>query len=99
MLRDILASEGVRARLHVQHVSTAKAIEAVRRAKAEGLDVTCEAAPHHFTLNENRVGEFDTNAKMNPPLRAEEDRQAVLAGLLDGTVALHCDGPCAARAA
>ena len=86
LLREILASEGVRARLHVQHVSTAKAIEAVRRARAEGLDVTCEAAPHHFSLDEERVGEFDTNAKMNPPLRAGEDRLAVLAGLLDGTV-------------
>ncbi len=48
--------------------------------------MTCEAAPHHFVLNEERVREFDTNAKMNPPLRSEEDRKAVLAGLLDGTV-------------
>ena len=90
LVREIERVEGVRARLHVQHVSTAKAIDAVRRAKADGLMVTCEAAPHHFTLNEEavyRVGaEFDTNAKMNPPLRMEADRGAVIAGLLDGTV-------------
>ena len=86
LVRDIARREGVQARLHVQHVSTAKAIDAVRRAKAEGLQVTCEAAPHHFTLTEEALAEFDTNCKMNPPLRAEADRQAVLAGLLDGTV-------------
>ena len=86
LVREIAAHEGVHARLHVQHVSTARAVDAVRRAKAEGLRVTCEAAPHHFTLNEEAVAEFDTNCKMNPPLRAEADRLAVLAGLLDGTV-------------
>ena len=85
-MRYILETEKVRAHLHVQHVSTARAVEAVRRAKAEGLPVTCEAAPHHFTLTEDAVGEFDTNAKMNPPLRAEADRLAVIAGLLDGTI-------------
>ena len=76
----------MRAHLHVQHVSTAKAIKAIQRAKADGLHVTCEAAPHHFTLTDEAVGDFDTHAKMNPPLRAETDRQAVIAGLLDGTV-------------
>ena len=86
LVREILRVEGVRARLHVQHVSTAKAVEAVRRAKADGLEVTCEAAPHHFTLTEEAIGEFDTNAKMNPPLRTETDRLAVIAGLLDGAV-------------
>jgi dihydroorotase len=70
----------------VQHVSTAEAIEAIRAAKAEGLHVTCEAAPHHFTLTDAAIGDYDTNAKMNPPLRAERDRLAVIAGLLDGTV-------------
>ena len=86
LLRELAAQEGVRARLHVQHISTAAALDAVRSAKAEGLAVTCEAAPHHFTLTEDALGDFDSNAKMNPPLRAESDRQAVLAGLLDGTV-------------
>ena len=90
LVREIERVEGVRARLHVQHVSTAKAIRAVRQAKAEGLEVTCEAAPHHFSLTEEALfregAEFDTNAKMNPPLRGEADRLAVIAGLLDGTV-------------
>jgi dihydroorotase len=67
-------------------VSTAEALEAIRAAKAEGLHVTCEAAPHHFTLTDEAIGDYDTNAKMNPPLRAERDRLAVIAGLLDGTI-------------
>jgi dihydroorotase len=67
-------------------VSTAKALAAIREAKKYGLHVTCEAAPHHFTLTDEAVGDYDANAKMNPPLRAEEDRQAVIEGLLDGTV-------------
>jgi dihydroorotase len=86
LLREIAAEERVHARLHVQHVSTSLAVEAIRKAKAEGLHVTCEAAPHHFTLTDEAVGEYDTNAKMNPPLRVERDRQAILAGLLDGTI-------------
>lgn len=86
LLRAIEQVERLRPHLHVQHVSTARALEAIRRAKAEGLHVTCEAAPHHFTLTEEAIGDYDTNAKMNPPLRAEADRRAVIAGLLDGTV-------------
>ena len=86
LLRDILAVDRVRAHLHVQHVSTAKALAAIRQAKQDGLRVTCEAAPHHFTLTDEAVGAFDTHAKMNPPLRSEADRQAVIAGLLDETV-------------
>jgi len=86
LLREIEQAERLRPHLHVQHVSTARALDAIRRAKAEGLHVTCEAAPHHFTLTEDAVGEYDTNAKMNPPLRAEADRRAVIEALLDGTV-------------
>lgn len=77
---------GVKPHLHVQHVSTGRALDAIRRAKADGLNVTCEAAPHHFALTDEAVGDYDTNAKMNPPLRAEEDRRAVIESLLDGTV-------------
>ncbi|HEV2646740.1 MAG TPA: dihydroorotase [Acidobacteriaceae bacterium] len=80
------AAAGARAHLHVQHVSTAGALEAIRAAKAEGLRVTCEAAPHHFTLTDEAIGDYDTNAKMNPPLRGEADRRAVIEALLDGTV-------------
>jgi dihydroorotase len=85
IVRDIVAT-GVRPHLHVQHVSTARALQVIRLAKAEGLPVTCEAAPHHFTLTDEAVGDYDTNAKMNPPLRGEDDRRAVIAALLDGTV-------------
>jgi dihydroorotase len=86
LLREIERAEGLRPHLHVQHVSTAKALDAIRAAKAEGLHVTCEAAPHHFTLTDDAIGDYNTNAKMNPPLRADADRRAVVAALLDGTV-------------
>jgi len=86
LLREIELAEKLRPHLHVQHVSTAKAMDLIRSAKAEGLHVTCEVTPHHFMLTEEAVGEYDTHAKMNPPLRAETDRLAMIAGLMDGTV-------------
>ncbi len=86
LLREIEVSVGLHPHLHVQHVSTGRALRAIRDARREGLHVTCEAAPHHFTLNENAVGDYDTNAKMNPPLRSERDRLAVIEAILDGTV-------------
>jgi dihydroorotase len=86
LLREIDRVDRLRAHLHVQHVSTARALHAVNRAREEGLHVTCEAAPHHFTLTDEAIGDYDTNAKMNPPLRAEADRRAVVDALLDGTV-------------
>jgi dihydroorotase len=86
LLREIEKAEGLRPHLHVQHVSTAKAMSLIREAKAQGLHVTCEVAPHHFTLTDEAVGDYDTHAKMNPPLRAEADRLAMIAGLMDGTV-------------
>jgi len=86
LLRDIERHDGLRPHLHVQHVSTAKAMGLIRDAKAEGLHVTCEVAPHHFTLTDEAIGDYDTNAKMNPPLRADVDRLAMIAGLMDGTV-------------
>jgi dihydroorotase len=86
LLKDIERQDGLRPHLHVQHVSTAKAMEAIRQAKRAGLHVTCEVAPHHFTLTDEAVGEYDTNAKMNPPLRNDADRLAMIAGLMDGTV-------------
>lgn len=75
-----------RGHLHVAHLSTAAALEAVRRAKSAGLHVTCEVAPHHFALTEEAIGDYNSHAKMNPPLRANQDRAALIAGLLDGTV-------------
>jgi dihydroorotase len=85
LLREIERLEGLRPHLHVQHVSTARAMEAIRQAKREGLHVTCEIAPHHFALTDEAVGDYDTHAKMNPPLRAEVDRAAMVAALLDET--------------
>ncbi len=86
LLREIELDEKLRPHLHVQHVSTALALQAIREAKAQGLHVTCEVAPHHFALTDEAIGDYNTNCKMNPPLRSEADRQAVLAALLDGTV-------------
>ena len=86
LLREIERAGGLRPHLHVQHVSTGRALAAIRAAKREGLHVTCEAAPHHFALNEGAVGDYNTHAKMNPPLRGERDRLAVIEALLDGTV-------------
>ncbi len=86
LLRRLRAEEGVEAHLHVAHLSTRKALDAVRAARADGLKVTCEVMPHHFALNEEAVDGYNTLAKMNPPLRAEADRLAMIEGLLDGTV-------------
>jgi len=86
LLREIEETDRLRPHLHVQHVSTAKAMDLIRGAKAEGLHVTCEVAPHHFTLTDEAIGSYNTNAKMNPPLRVEADRAAMVAGLVDRTV-------------
>jgi dihydroorotase len=85
LLREIERAEGLRPHLHVQHVSTARAMEAIRSAKREGLHVTCEVAPHHFALTDEAIGDYDTHAKMNPPLRAESDRAAMVTALVEGT--------------
>ncbi len=84
--RDIQLCEHVNGRLHVCHVSTAGAVELIRAAKARGVRVTGEAAPHHFALTHEAVLGYDPNTKMSPPLREEQDRLAVIAGLKDGTL-------------
>jgi len=85
--RDIRLAELTGCRLHLAHVSCAGSVELVRAAKARGLAVTAEVTPHHLFLDEDAVtAEYDTNFKMNPPLRAAEDCQALMAGLLDGTI-------------
>ncbi len=84
--RDVLIAEEVDGRLHVCHVSTKNAIEAIRAAKARGVKVTAETAPHYFSLTEKACEGYNTNAKMNPPLRDEEDVAAVIAALKDGTL-------------
>jgi dihydroorotase len=84
--RDIELHRAYGGKLHVAHVSAAGTLDRVRRAKDDGLDVTCETAPHYLTLTAERAAGFDTYAKMNPPLRREEDRQALIAGVADGSV-------------
>lgn len=85
-VRDCVLAKLTSARVHLAHVSTAGAIEAVRRAKESGLNVTCEVTPHHWTLTDEAVSEYDTNTKMNPPLRSEEHVAAILEGMKDGTI-------------
>ncbi len=84
--RDIHLVRLTGGRLHFAHLSTAAAIDAVRLAKRGGLAVTCDTAPPYFAMNENAIGDYRTFAKLSPPLRAEEDRLAVIEGLLDGTI-------------
>ncbi len=84
--RNIRLAELTGARLHVAHLSTAGALRSVREAKSRGLSVTCEVTPHHLLLTDERVGNYDTQAKMKPPLTTEEDRRALLEGLSDGAV-------------
>jgi dihydroorotase len=84
--RGIIISEYTNSKYHVAHISTAKSVELVRAAKQKGLKVTCEATPHHFTLTDDAVRTFDTNTKMNPPLRTEADVIAIKDGLKDGTI-------------
>jgi len=84
--RDIQLAAETRGHYHVAHLSTAAALKAVRRAKRDHLRVTCEVTPHHFALIDEDVGDYNTNFKMNPPLRSRSDREALLAGLADGSV-------------
>jgi dihydroorotase len=85
--RDVnLAMQIRESRLHVAHLSTSDALKAVRRGKRAKARVSCEVTPHHFTLIDENVGEYDTNCKMNPPLRSASDREAIIVALADGTV-------------
>jgi dihydroorotase len=85
--RDVNLAQQIReSRLHVAHISTSDALKAVRRGKRAKARVTCEVTPHHFALIDENVGQYDTNFKMNPPLRSSTDREAILVALADGTV-------------
>ncbi len=89
--RDIeLTRQTPGAHYHIQHISTKEAVELVRKAKAEGINVTAEACPHHFILDDTAIEKYGTNAKMNPPLRTSEDMNAVLEGIKDGTIEVIC---------
>ena len=84
--RDIALLEKTGGRLHVAHISSKNSVDLVRQAKSRGLSVTCEVAPHHFTLTDEAVRGYDTNTKMSPPLRAIDDVEAIKEGLRDGTI-------------
>jgi dihydroorotase len=86
VIRDCVLAKLTGAAVHIAHVSTSASVEAVRRAKDAGLRVTCEVAPHHWTLTDEAVADFDTNMKMSPPLRSRDHVEALLAGLRDGTI-------------
>jgi dihydroorotase len=86
VIRDCVLAKLTGGSVHIAHVSTRGAIEAIRRAKEMGLPVTCEVAPHHWTLTDESVEEYDTNTKMSPPLRSQDHVDALLEGLRDGTV-------------
>jgi dihydroorotase len=84
--RDILLAEYTGGAVHIAHMSTGRSADLVRRAKAAGIRVTCEVTPHHFVLTDDAVLDYDTDAKMNPPLRPSSDRDALLKAIADGTV-------------
>ena len=84
--RDISLAELTGGRVHIAHMSARQTLRAVRDGKARGVHVTCEVTPHHFTLTDEAIRGYDTNTKMNPPLREEADRQAMIDGLRDGTI-------------
>jgi dihydroorotase len=84
--RDLRLVEMTGGHYHASHVTTAAALDVIRKAKQRGLPVTCDTAPHYFTLNESAVGDYRTFAKVSPPLRSEADRQAVVEAIADGTI-------------
>ncbi|MBQ0011131.1 MAG: dihydroorotase [Clostridiales bacterium] len=84
--RDVQTAEYLDMPIHICHVSTARGIDIIRQAKKRGVKVTCETCPHYFSLTEEACVNYDTNYKMNPPLRTEKDRMAVIEGLKDGTI-------------
>ena len=99
--RDIALVELTGARLHLAHLSSAASVEAVRQAKKRGLPISAEACPHHFCLTDDMIPGYDADWKMNPPLRQREDRQALVTGLIDGTIDAiatdHAPHGCAAK--
>ena len=84
--RDLILAEVTGGKYHVAHLSTRRAVEMVRAAKTQGMKISAEVTPHHFTLTDAAVSEYDTNAKMNPPLRSQDDVNALREGIQDGTI-------------
>ncbi len=86
--RNIILAKLVDWKIHIQHISTADSVEMIRRARRDGIPVSAEVTPHHLSLTDENIKKFDANYKMNPPLRSEEDRQALINGLRDGTISV-----------
>ncbi|MBI5806878.1 MAG: dihydroorotase [Ignavibacteriales bacterium] len=86
VMRDIMMAEYVDGKIHVAHISSKNSVELVRQAKKKGIKVTAEVTPHHFSLTDDNLKTFDTNFKMNPPLRTKDDVEAIIEGLKDGTI-------------
>ncbi len=84
--RNVILSAHTGGHIHLQHISSAYSVDVIRRAKQRNIKITAEVTPHHLGLTDASIRDYDTNCKMNPPLRAEEDRQALIEGLLDGTL-------------
>lgn len=84
--REVMLAEEAGARIHIAHVSTANSIDMIRSAKKRGVQVTCETCPHYFAATDDEILSYNTNAKINPPLRAQADVDAVIAGIADGTI-------------
>ena len=84
--RDLMMAEFTGGKIHIAHISSKNAIDLVRQGKKKGIKVTAEATPHHFTLSDESLKSFDTNFKMNPPLRTRDDVEAIIEGLKDGTI-------------
>ena len=84
--RELILAEYLNVPVHIAHVSAKLSVELIREAKARGVQVTCETCPHYFTLTDEAVGNYDTNAKVNPPLRSQADLEAIIEGLKDGTI-------------
>ncbi len=86
--RNIILAKMIDWKIHIQHVSSRESVDMIRRARARGIRISAEVTPHHISLTDENIKKFDTNYKMNPPLRSEEDRQAVIEGLRDGTISI-----------
>lgn len=86
VMRDIILAEYSDAKVHIAHISSKKSVEMIREAKKKGIKVTAEVTPHHFTLTDDALKTYDTNTKMNPPLRTKADVEAIISGLKDGTI-------------
>lgn len=86
VMRDIIMAEYTQSKIHIAHISTKNAVELVRQAKAKGINITAEVTPHHFSLTDDALKSYDTNYKMNPPLRTQDDINAILEGLKDDTI-------------